>query len=134
MTGYKEIDDLVEKVYQNEGMALKVLLNRLYEGSLSVNVEEAIRLIEVEMKLPKYTTLEEEWDATFSEMKLEVPEEGDEVLFWDEKDKLHVGKVKYIEFDCGSLYEPPTTHCDIELDDGTVKGCEDGFFLKRKVA
>ena len=86
------------------------------------------------MKGTIYKTLEEEFEATLSEMGSVSIRYGDEVLYWDVNgdNECHVGIALDIEHFDGNFYEPPSDFYGVKKDDGTTEVFNDEFVLKRK--
>jgi len=84
----------------------------------------------------EFANLEEEFDATYDEMRDITPACGDEVLAdVDGTGEIRIGKV--IETGTtSSRYEPPQHYFGVRFEDGTEKGFmdDDGFLIKRKAA
>jgi hypothetical protein len=74
----------------------------------------------------KYTSLSQEWDATYDEMARYCPELNDEVLCCNPE--IHVGHVDKITSRDGIRYYM------VRLEDGSVDEFAEEDVMKRKVA
>ena len=79
-----------------------------------------------------YKNLEEEFELTFAEMEKVSIKCGDEVLYWDTDDDVHVGKIIGTENFPGNRDEPPSLFYTVLKDDGTEATFEDEYVMKRK--